>query len=129
MDIIRPDEYRDLDPLPAKYLQYFTGPTGLRDLFPVDELYPLSVLFARFEAGSRNAWHWHEGGQLLYVTEGEGYVQTRGEPPRGIRAGDVVVCPAREEHWHGAGPDSPMAHLAVTLGEIKWMEPSELELP
>ena len=129
MELMESKDYLDLDPLPAKYADYFTGPTGLRDLFPVEEPHSVSVLLVRFEPGARNAWHHHAGGQMLYVTEGEGYVQTRGEPPRRIKAGDVVSCPAGEEHRHGAGPDLPMTHLAVTLGEITWLEPSELRLP
>ncbi|MBX6387332.1 MAG: cupin domain-containing protein, partial [Microbispora sp.] len=41
-----------------------------------------------FTPGARTHWHVHEGGQLLSVTSGSGFVQLRGEPPRRIRAGD-----------------------------------------
>jgi quercetin dioxygenase-like cupin family protein len=78
----------------------------------------------RFEPGSRNHWHRHAGGQVLHVVEGEGYVQARGERARRIGAGDTVSTPPGQEHWHGAGPGSPMAHLAVTIGETTWLEPS-----
>ncbi|GLZ39321.1 cupin domain-containing protein [Actinokineospora sp. NBRC 105648] len=117
-----------LEPLPPKYQAHFTGLTGLHDLFPSEQPHTVSVLMVRFEAGARNNWHWHRGGQMLYITEGEGYVQVRGEQPRLIRAGDVVCCPPGEEHWHGASPNSPMTHLAVTLGEIVWLEPSTPDL-
>ena len=30
-----------------------------------------------------------------------------------VRAGDVVWIPAGEEHWHGAGPETGMVHLAM----------------
>jgi len=79
----------------------------------------------RFEPGTRNHWHRHAGGQLLYVVEGEGWVQGRAEPPRRIRAGDGVSTGPGEEHWHGAGTGAPMAHLAVSIGDIAWLEPSE----
>lgn len=38
------------------------------------------VLFA---PGARNAWHRHVNGQTLHVTDGRGFIQSRG--------GDVVV--------------------------------------
>ena len=47
----------------------------------------------------------------LYIVEGEGIVATESEEHR-VRAGDVVVVPAGEQHWHGATADSAMAHLA-----------------
>jgi quercetin dioxygenase-like cupin family protein len=129
MNILEPQSYLEaLAPLPEKYLAHFTGETGLSDLFPSQVPHPVSVLLVRFEAGARNNWRLHTGGQMLYVTDGEGYVQARGEPPRLIKAGDVVTCPPGEEHWHGAGPNGPMTHLAVTLGDIVWLERSELEL-
>jgi len=72
-----------------------------------------------FEPGSRTFWHAHEGGQVLYVTSGEGRVGVAGrvEP---VRAGDVIHAPPGEEHWHGAGPDSVLHHVAVSLGPTKW---------
>ena len=48
---------------------------------------PLSLGNIRFSPGARTAWHAHSIAQTLYVTEGEGRVQARGEadqdrPPR-----------------------------------------------
>lgn len=130
MKIVKPEETQILEPLEPKYVPHFQGKTTLRDMHRNPEPYPVSVLLVRFEAGSRNNWHYHTGGQMLYVTEGEGYVQTRGQPPQLIRAGDIVNCPPNEDHWHGASPDKPMAHLAVTIGETVWRgEPSVLDLP
>ncbi|GLF93214.1 cupin domain-containing protein [Streptomyces yaizuensis] len=113
-----------LEPLPEKYAKVFSGEALLTDLFPSDTAHTSSVLLVRFEAGARNHWHWHTGGQLLYITEGEGYVQVRGQEPTVVRAGDIVACPPGEQHWHGATAGSAMTHLAVTLGDIIWLEPS-----
>ncbi|ANW16923.1 cupin domain-containing protein [Streptomyces clavuligerus] len=125
MIVNNPTEYgAALEPLPEKYTRVFSGEAQLTDLFPSEEEHTSSVLLVRFEAGSRNHWHWHTGGQLLYITEGEGYVQVRGEEPTVVRAGDIVACPPGEQHWHGATENSAMTHLAVTLGEIIWLEPS-----
>ncbi|MGY0007147.1 hypothetical protein [Micromonospora sp. I033] len=30
-----------------------------------------------------------------------------------VRAGDTVICPPGEEHWHGAAADTFMSHLAM----------------
>src|SRR5438105_2853941 len=78
----------------------------------------------RFEAGARNHWHSHSGGQLLHVIEGEGWVQVRGQEPERIRLHDTVAADPGEEHWHGAGGHSPMSHLAVAAGETRWLEES-----
>jgi hypothetical protein len=50
-------------------------------------------------------------------TEGEGRVQTRGEPVVTIRAGDIVFTPDKQWDWHGAAPDLLMTHLAISEGD------------
>ncbi len=59
-------------------------------------------------------------GQSLYVTEGEGRIQTRGENIVNLRTGDTVFAPGGEWHWHGASPDHLMTHLAVSEGQPEW---------
>jgi quercetin dioxygenase-like cupin family protein len=122
MKFTTPDEARQGQPAEA---DHFTGPATLRALHRTEEPNPVSVSLVRFEPGTRNHWHRHRGGQLLHVVEGEGWVQGRGEPPHRIRAGDSVSTGPGEEHWHGAGAEAPMAHLAVSIGDITWLEPSE----
>jgi quercetin dioxygenase-like cupin family protein len=58
--------------------------------------------------------HAHAIGQTLYVTEGQGLVQSRGGPVEDIRAGDILSTPPGEWHWHGAAPDHFMTHLSIT---------------
>jgi len=72
-----------------------------------------------FEPGGRTYWHTHAGGQVLYVTSGEGRVGTAGSVEV-LRPGDVVHAPAGEEHWHGAGPETFLHHVAVSLGATSW---------
>ena len=71
------------------------------------------VNVVRFSPGARNAWHAHAMGQTLHVTDGVGRIQARGGDLREIRAGDTVVTPPGEWHWHGAAPDHFMTHLAI----------------
>jgi len=82
----------------------------------------LAVSAVHFAPGAHTAWHAHRGGQTLYVTEGEGLVQSRGERIVTIRPGDIVHAPADEWHWHGATPDHLMTHLSITDGDAVWGE-------
>ncbi len=80
----------------------------------------LSVAAVHFSPGARTAWHSHDGGQTLYVTEGRGLVQARGQEVAELRPGDVVYAPDGEEHWHGASPEHLMTHLSITEGAPHW---------
>ena len=79
-----------------------------------------------FEPGARSAWHWHPLGQTLVVTSGCGWVQSEGQPKVEIRPGDVVWCPPKERHWHGATPTTAMTHIAIQEAlegkVVEWME-------
>src|SRR5919205_1116861 len=83
---------------------------------------PMTVASVHFCPCGHTAWHRHTIGQTLYVTEGLGYVQSRGGPLLTIRPGDVIRIAAGEEHWHGAAPDHFMTHLAITEGDTQWGE-------
>src|ERR1700741_3787295 len=65
-----------------------------------------------FDPGARTAWHTHPLGQTLYGVAGCGRAQTGGGPIREIKAGDVIWIPPGEKHWHGAGPQTAMIHVA-----------------
>jgi quercetin dioxygenase-like cupin family protein len=80
----------------------------------------LNVAAVRFSPGARSAWHSHDGGHTLYVTEGRGRVQLRGQDMAELNPGDVVYAPDGEEHWHGAAPDRFMTHLSITEGAPHW---------
>jgi quercetin dioxygenase-like cupin family protein len=73
-----------------------------------------------FPPGARTAWHSHEGGQTLYITEGKGLAQSRAEEIVEIRAGDVHLTPDGKEHWRGAAHDHFMTHISITQGPATW---------
>ena len=79
-----------------------------------------------FEPGARTAWHTHPLGQTLHVISGVGRVQAQGGPIREIKAGDTVWIPPGEKHWHGAGPNTAMVHIAMQEAldgkHVEWME-------
>src|SRR5437660_10527928 len=89
---------------------------------------PARIRSARvsFEPGARTAWHTHPLGQTLHVISGTGRVQTWGGPVRQIRAGDTVWIPPNEKHWHGAGPQTGMVHVAMQEAldgrHVAWLE-------
>jgi quercetin dioxygenase-like cupin family protein len=81
-----------------------------------------------FEPGARTNWHTHPEGQFLYVLTGTGRAQKEGESVVELGAGDVVYFAPDEKHWHGAGPETYMVHIAITPaisteGGTDWMEP------
>ena len=70
-----------------------------------------------FAAGARTTLHTHSSDQLLYVVSGIGKVGTPNDE-HVIAAGDFVLIPAGEWHWHGAADTgSPMSHLMITRAE------------
>lgn len=78
----------------------------------------------RFSPGARTAWHVHENGQTLRVTDGVGIVVSRDGQTIVMRPGDTVETPPGVWHWHGALADSFMSHLALSVagGEVEWGE-------
>ena len=104
----------------------FTGSVRIDPL--VQSPAPARVVAAAvtFEPGARTAWHTHPLGQNLIVIHGAGRVQNWGEAIREIRPGDVVWCPPKEKHWHGAAPTTAMTHIAIQEAEggkaVEWME-------
>jgi quercetin dioxygenase-like cupin family protein len=82
------------------------------------------VYLVEFDPGGRTNWHRHSAPQLLLVHEGRGLVQKWGEPVRTIAAGDAIAIEPHEKHWHGAAPQTKMAHFAVNLTlTTAWLEP------
>lgn len=96
--------------------EYFTGTVWQDPVIEAPAPARVMALRVAFEPGARTAWHTHPLGQTLHVLSGVGLVGRRGEVPQVIRPGDTVWIPPGEEHWHGAGPDTAMVHLAIQEG-------------
>ena len=94
--------------------ELFTGDVYIDPIANGQEPSRIQVNAVRFTPGARTAWHSHGLGQTLYVTEGVGRLQSRGDEMHEIRAGDIVYTPSGEEHWHGAAPDRFMTHVSMT---------------
>jgi quercetin dioxygenase-like cupin family protein len=112
---------------------WFSGDVYVTPIYTGQEPSRMTVALVRFTPGARSNWHSHAVGQTLHVTEGVGLVGTRDGRVARIRAGDTVVCPPDEEHWHGAAAETFMSHLAMLenlpTGQdpTTWLEPVTAE--
>ena len=105
----------------------FTGTVWLQMLVSNDSTYNTSIGNVTFEPKARTNWHKHPGGQILLVTDGEGYYQVKGKPIQLIKKGDTVKIQPDTEHWHGASPNCSMTHIAISpntnKGSVVWLQP------
>lgn len=99
--------------------EWFTGAVYIDPVATPSGASRLTASSVHFTPGARTAWHTHPLGQTIYVTEGIGRCQRRGEPVEEIRPGDRVFFEPGEEHWHGAAPDRFMTHLAMHESDEK----------
>ncbi len=101
--------------------EHFTGAVWLETL----KSEPLKVLTVSFEAGSRTFWHKHPSGQTLYVLSGTARIGIEDENGKvkvsEAGPGEMIEALPNERHWHGAGPDNPMTHIAIQ-SDIEWEE-------
>jgi quercetin dioxygenase-like cupin family protein len=93
--------------------EWFSGAVYIDAVAAPSDHSRLNASSVRFTPGARTAWHAHPRGQTIYVTEGVGLAQGRGDPIEVIRPGDRVVFGPGEDHWHGAAPTRFMTHLSL----------------
>ncbi|CAB4365761.1 MAG: cupin domain-containing protein [Actinobacteria bacterium] len=74
----------------------------------------LDVGIVTMSAGGCTPQHSHDGGQVLVVTAGTGFVEVVGGERRIVTVGDMIVAQPGEIHIHGALGDGAFAHLTVT---------------
>ena len=109
-----------------EFAQHFDGQSYLN---PLNEG-GIRIDNVTFSPGCRNHWHVHRaeqgGGQILLITDGEGYYQEWGKPARKLHPGDVVCIAPMVKHWHGASKDEWFAHLSLEVDGLnchtEWLE-------
>ena len=89
----------------------FTDTVSRQGLAPGSEDFNVNNII--FGKGVRNKFHTHESDQILIANSGTGVVATENERVV-VEAGDVILIPAGEKHWHGATEDSDFSHIAIT---------------
>lgn len=106
--------------------EWFSGNAFLKPLVAKDHNNEFSAGSVTFEAGARTHWHTHPKGQVLLVTEGNGFYQERNKKAQPIAKGDVINIPENVEHWHGATATTKMVHIAITNfkedSQVTWLE-------
>ena len=116
---------KNTPPIPAPS-EHFTGKVTVSSRFNSEATNNYGGGMVNFDAGARTAWHSHPVGQSLVIISGRGRVQSEGEEIIEVVPGDVVWIPADERHWHGAAPDAPMSHVAISERQagktVTWME-------
>ena len=106
----------------------FTGDVYVSPLKKAGGPSKLIASIVRFTPGARTNWHSHALGQTLFCTDGTGLVVSRDGTVIRMRPGDTVWTPPGEQHWHGAGVDCTMSHIAMLEGTddgdgTTWLEP------
>jgi quercetin dioxygenase-like cupin family protein len=105
---------------------WFTGTVRIDSMFSAEAPGRMSTAHVTFELGARTAWHTHPAGQTLIITFGSGWVQREHGPVEVVNQGDIVWFPAGEKHWHGAGAETAMSHIAIQESmdgsPVTWME-------
>jgi len=95
----------------------FTGPVWRSDIIEPADRSHLSGLRFVYAPGARSHWHIHEREQAIVAVLGHGLVAWEGlGEPLSLSPGDWWHVTPGVPHWHGAAPDAPFAHLAVTAG-------------
>jgi quercetin dioxygenase-like cupin family protein len=92
----------------------FTGEVWLDPIaLPHEPDQHLVVATVRFAPGARTAWHSHEHGQYLRVTQGVARFGGRDGQIIEVHPGQTLYTPPGEEHWHAAAPGYYMEHVAM----------------
>lgn len=106
---------------------WFTGNAFLTPLIAKENNNEFSIGSVYFEANARTNWHTHPKGQVLIVTNGEGFYQEKGKSAQPLKKGVVINIPENVEHWHGASANSFMVHIAITNykedKQVTWLNP------
>jgi quercetin dioxygenase-like cupin family protein len=104
---------------PAK----FTGRVWRTDFLDAADDHSMAGLRLSYEPAARSFWHVHEQEQVIIAVFGSGIVSWEGhESPELLAPGDWWHVTPGVPHWHGATPDGPFAHVAVTAGgATQWL--------
>ena len=101
----------------------FTGHATLTRMNGLSDDPSTNAYRVQFQPCARTDWHTHSGPQLLVILEGVCRLQREAEPTVEVEVGDVVCINPGERHWHGAGKDGPMTHLAINIASTtSWLE-------
>jgi quercetin dioxygenase-like cupin family protein len=108
----------------------FTGRVWRVEYLPGADEHALHGVSMSYEPQARSFWHVHDEEQVIIAVSGVGVVCWQGlDAPELLHPGDWWHVTPGIPHWHGATPDVPFSHLAITAGGgTRWLgEVSEAE--
>jgi len=108
--------------------RYFVGNAWLSDISVKLKIKGEKAYLANFNNGARTKVHYHQGGQILVVTRGQGMlviykktninkntVKIKKLSQTSLGEGDVTFIPKNTLHWHGALKGKNFAHIALNI--------------
>ncbi len=96
----------------------FTGTIVRQSPVKDSEGSDLSIDYISFKKGVHNKFHKHENDQVLIVTQGKGFVETKNKKSK-VKKGDIIWTKKGEIHRHGAVPGSSFTHISITRSGTK----------
>ena len=94
------------------------GPVNRKSLIDAGITGGFGAALVTFSPGAKLNFHVHDSEQILYITDGKGILATK-DKEYTVTPGCIIFIPAGEVHWHGAGADTPLTHLAIQKVGIK----------
>jgi quercetin dioxygenase-like cupin family protein len=105
---------------PAANPEYFEGRVLMQPLVSASESGEVELLAVFFDAGARTIPHVHETDQVLCVVDGRCVVGDA-SGRREFGAGEWVLLPAHQWHWHGAVRAQQACHVSIRKpGPTNW---------
>ena len=108
--------------------RYFVGDAWLSDISVKLKIKGEKAYLANFNNGARTKIHYHQGGQILVVTRGQGMlviykkasitkdtVKIHKLLQTSLGEGDVAFIPKNTLHWHGALKGKNFTHIALNI--------------
>jgi quercetin dioxygenase-like cupin family protein len=119
---------------------YFTGSVSAKDISATIKPSSEKIYHVTFKNGSRTKLHYHDGGQTLIVTKGNGSLilyQKLGKSRENfsikiikkitLKIGDCVHIPPMKLHTHGAlNSKTNFSHIAINSFPRKNQEPKTI---
>lgn len=96
----------------------FTDEIIMQTAVSEEEGADMVVAYVTFPKNVRNRFHKHTHDQVLIVTEGVGFYETK-EKRFILKKGDIAWSPAGEVHSHGALEKGKFTHITVTPKKTK----------
>ncbi len=96
----------------------FTDEVVMQTAVSEEEGADMNVAYVHFPNNVRNRFHKHTHDQVLIVTEGVGFYETK-DKRFILKEGDIAWSPAGEIHSHGALNKGRFTHITVTPAKTK----------